>query len=244
MNNIKHVVISLMSEKKRRKDIYNNFASHNLEFMFFDAIIGANLNLAELGVNDSPYERKLSNGEVGCYLSHICVINDFLLSDADYIIIYEDDVTITNDYNTELNKIVKYLDGESSLDLLLLGYRNEYLSFWGRKKLDNELSFNRFCDYGWGAHGYLLTRKGANNIIKYFSEPLIPYDCVTGGYTLKYPLWSDIKLNIFALSKCVIKLNEDNSSISTITDRDYLVKRRSNFFMKNIISFIKRIKPL
>lgn len=245
MGKLEHIVISLPEQNARRQSIVEVFDHQGIKFKFFDAINGNEIGNSIL--NNFPYHRPLSKGELGCYSSHICVIKEFLESENDYIVIYEDDVFLANNYIENLNSVIKFLDGAITFsgDIILLGYRNDYLSFWGKLKINNYLSLKKFCDYGWGAHGYLLTRLGAEKIVSNFANPMLPFDCVTGGYTSKYNIWKNKSLVVYATNERLIELNDFHSDVSTITDRISSDKRENGMrFLKFCVSIIKRVLPI
>ncbi|EGR1172475.1 glycosyltransferase family 25 protein [Vibrio parahaemolyticus] len=239
---IQHRVISLSTATKRRQDIKREFEREGLTFSFFDAVRGSELNLTEFRALDTPYERELSAGEVGCYLSHISVLREFIDSDYDFLAVYEDDICLKNNYAHRVNNILSGLD-EKCFDILLVGYRNEYLSFWGSNRFNGVL-LKRFCDYGWGAHSYVVTKTSAQKILSHFSFPLLPYDCITGGYTKKYANWKNVLLKIYATPNKLVELHEVNSESSTIEDREDLRSNAKGRLLKPIVNIVKALKPL
>lgn len=69
-------------------------------------------------LSDELYSRKaakkfnggdLNRGQVGCFLSHLGVIESFLSSDEAYLLVLEDDVAIEEDSVSVLSEIVEYL---------------------------------------------------------------------------------------------------------------------------------------
>jgi len=101
--------ISLLSAGNRRKCFEENF--RELEFEFFDAVDGRNLNAAEyyriIRTSTGRAARKLPTpSEVGCFLSHKLVLQEFLSGQCEKLLVLEDDV--------------KAVDGLMSLDDLKL----------------------------------------------------------------------------------------------------------------------------
>lgn len=240
---VRHRVISLLSESKRRNDISKDFDSEGINFIFFDAINGHKLKVTQYETSErQTYNRKLTSGEIGCYLSHVSVITDFLKSEDDYLIVYEDDVSLCRGYGNKLKVALNNLDYHS-LDILLLGYRNEYVSIWGAM-VCGKVKLKRFCDYGWGAHSYLITKLAAKKIVDDFSEPLIPFDCITGGYSNRYIDLKNNYFKIFAYPEKIVTLNEENSEVSTIEGRAQKRNFIKSKFLKYIVQLIKTIKPI
>lgn len=70
-------VISLKHSEDRRAYITKELARFGLEFEFFDAVDGASLDSDTIkkvcSYDITKWRRPLSNGEIGCALSHISV---------------------------------------------------------------------------------------------------------------------------------------------------------------------------
>lgn len=64
--------------------------------------------------------RSLLNAELGCYLSHLGCAEKFLTTDADYLLVLEDDMQITADFSEKMNTIFNYLDTHRNLDWYLV----------------------------------------------------------------------------------------------------------------------------
>ncbi|HHV6305291.1 TPA: glycosyltransferase family 25 protein, partial [Haemophilus influenzae] len=88
-------VISLTTEQKRRKHITDEFGKQNIPFEFFDAItpdiIEETAKKFNITLDRSP-KAKLSDGEIGCALSHIVLWDLALENNLNYINIFEDDI--------------------------------------------------------------------------------------------------------------------------------------------------------
>lgn len=90
-------VISLTTEQKRRKHITDEFGKQNIPFEFFDAItpdiIEETAKKFNITLDRSP-KAKLSDGEIGCALSHIVLWDLALENNLNYINIFEDDIHV------------------------------------------------------------------------------------------------------------------------------------------------------
>ena len=64
--------------------------------------------------------RSLLNAELGCYLSHYGCVKKFLETDADYLVVLEDDMKIADNFKTELEQVLSYLDQHRELDWYLI----------------------------------------------------------------------------------------------------------------------------
>ncbi|EFO4595486.1 glycosyltransferase family 25 protein, partial [Escherichia coli] len=215
---IKIYTINLFTENARREKILSLAKKLELPIKIENAIIGSNLSKEYLDnlTNESidKIGRNLSPGEVGCYLSHIKCLKNFLSSGDEFAIILEDDVTL--DYRIkDFISTIEFKETTLFFDVMLLGYRNGYGSYWGKKKW-NSHKLLRFPDCGYGAHAYLVTRKGAEKIVYNNAIPIWPYDYVTGGR-------ADKTIRVYGVEKKIVDLDFYNSSCSSLeAERNYL----------------------
>lgn len=99
---MKNVVISLASETKRRLHIENEFKKNDLNFCFFDAVTTADVPrlLKHFHLNQIPTELKPT--ELACLLSHLCVFEQCIQTNNDYVAIFEDDIHLGENVHTLL----------------------------------------------------------------------------------------------------------------------------------------------
>jgi glycosyl transferase family 25 len=62
----------------------------------------------------------MMNSELGCYLSHYGCAEKFLSTDADYLVVLEDDMKINQDFKDKLDGVIEYLDQHKELDWYLI----------------------------------------------------------------------------------------------------------------------------
>jgi glycosyl transferase family 25 len=211
-----------------------------LDLDFYNAILGRDLP-SDLKVQfrkqaKNEFFRELTDGEIGCYMSHIGCINKFFESGDDYILITEDDILFSESVPKLLEKIKEI--NQPIFDVLLIGYRNGYFSYFGSKK-QNNIHMNRFVDCGYGAHAYVLSRKGAKKILDSHSIPTVPFDYVTGG-------WKDESLRVYGMENKVVELDETSEDSSLEADRSVYEARRFRYFnnLKKKFIWLKRLKPI
>ncbi|WP_097345469.1 glycosyltransferase family 25 protein [Escherichia coli] len=243
---IKIYTINLFTENGRREKILSLAKKLELPIKIENAIIGSNLSKEYLDnlTNESidKIGRNLSPGEVGCYLSHIKCLKNFLSSGDEFAIILEDDVTL--DYRIkDFISTIEFKETTLFFDVMLLGYRNGYGSYWGKKKW-NSHKLLRFPDCGYGAHAYLVTRKGAEKIVYNNAIPIWPYDYVTGGR-------ADKTIRVYGVEKKIVDLDFYNSSCSSLeAERNYLgaysseYKVKTPFVLHVLKKLIKGLKPI
>ena len=70
--------------------------------------------------------RSLINSELGCYLSHYGCAEKFLETDADYLVVLEDDIEVLPNFKQNLESLLSYLD-----QLYNLKYENQNTNYSG-----------------------------------------------------------------------------------------------------------------
>ena len=125
--------------------------------------------------------RSLLSSEIGCYLSHYQCAERFLQTDADFLVVLEDDMTLSADFKTIVTEILDFLyadpesaDPENSWHLINLAAK--------KKKLAKDIkNFNEHTL--WHAYyfpirglGLIWSRKGAEAFIKVAKPITMPVD--------------------------------------------------------------------
>lgn len=234
-------IINLLRDKKRRNNMIDECRLNHLEYEFIDAVDGIETDLTKIKeYNDEKcnkyFSRSLKNGEIGCLLSHKKIYEKIILENLPYALILEDDIKI----ESELNHFIASLNLlPSDWELVLLGhyaghdFNNMALeipsssSFWHRKKLFNHYTLVRLSRQSYGAHGYLISYKGAEKLLKELESFYMPIDHYTGN---------DKFINLYAIEPVLIKLNLEDSSNSSIGNRE---NNKDKFFVIKI--FLKKI---
>ncbi|ABZ78742.1 glycosyl transferase family 25 [Shewanella halifaxensis HAW-EB4] len=94
---MKCFVISLLTEKKRRAHINQEFSSQAIPFEFFDATT-PDLNEAETTrLQIATQDTTLSKGELSCLLSHVALLQQIVDESIPYTAIFEDDIHLGKD---------------------------------------------------------------------------------------------------------------------------------------------------
>ena len=157
-------VISLTTEQNRRKHITEEFGKQNIPFAFFDAItpdlIEETAKKFNITLDRSP-KAKLSDGEIGCALSHIVLWNLTLENNLNYINIFEDDIHL----------------GENAKELLEIDYISDDIHVL-KLEANGKMFFKKpqtvKCDRNIypitvkqsGTAGYTVTAKGAKYLLE------------------------------------------------------------------------------
>lgn len=110
--------------------------------------------------------RSLINAELGCYLSHYGCVKKFLTTtDADYLVVLEDDMQISRNFANKITQILEYLHDQEKIDWYLINIAAK------KKKFAKDI--NEFQDFKlWYAYyfpirglGLIWSRKGAEEFI-------------------------------------------------------------------------------
>jgi GR25 family glycosyltransferase involved in LPS biosynthesis len=184
-NEIKYYVIHMKNNTKRYENIKKQEKNGNIEIEIFDASDGSKVNIDELndGIKvknpwnthrynsekDENIKKKIMNGEIGCYLSHLNLLKKIAdTTNNDWTVVFEDDFVIDKNFKDELNKILKIVNKD--IDIIYLGNVNQFDCKKGKFK-DNLC----YPDIPWGTQGYMVNKKSARKIydlIKYIDEPI------------------------------------------------------------------------
>lgn len=119
------------------------------------------------------YNNNLSNGEIGCYLSHMYCYYDVIQKnalDASYenIIIFEDDIMMHKDFNKLFEQIIK----NKKIDFLMLGASDYSFSDTNYRHIDKKMyiySIKNKTKYIYGSHGIMYSIETINVV---FNERL------------------------------------------------------------------------
>lgn len=120
--------------------------------------------------------RSLLNSEIGCYLSHYQCAQKFLETDADILVVLEDDMKMTSSFKPVIDKALTYLHTHPELDWYLVNIASK------KKKLAKDIvTFDAHTL--WHAYyfpirglGLIWSRKGAEEFIKQGKTIDMPVD--------------------------------------------------------------------
>jgi hypothetical protein len=164
---------------ERRPDRLDTFISQPAVSQFtsfrrFDAVDGSKLDIfndkrvslhirqnIKRKIRRSHYEIN-TPGAIGASLSHIGIWEEFLKSDAEYCVVFEDDTVLTAKEIAKINNLA--ITGPPEWDMWLLGTHK--WAFKGKP-------INRKSPEAWwsvtdftGAHAYVLTKRGAKILLE------------------------------------------------------------------------------
>ena len=147
----------------------------------FSAYDGRGKSLSDFEDYDDALAREnlgrgLLNSEVGCYLSHYQCAEKFLETDADMLVVLEDDMKMANSFKPVIDQTLAYLDANPDLDWYLVNIAAK------KKKLAKDIT--EFDEHTlWHAYyfpirglGLIWSRKGAEDFVKHGKPISMPVD--------------------------------------------------------------------
>ena len=177
-------VISLQEETARREAIADHLKNRGFEFQFFDAIDGRQMNVLEHPDYDAKkrraaHGRDLKPGELGCFLSHRGIYEEIVKQDLGFALIVEDDARF--DENTK-DVLEVLLDKDFDFDIVRLLGSPKVAKGKHRKIIPilKDFWLVRLRTAPGGAHATLVSRKGAEKIVKATQKFAFPIDTVLG----------------------------------------------------------------
>ena len=120
--------------------------------------------------------RSLMNSELGCYLSHYGCAEKFLETDADYLVVLEDDIEVLPNFKQKLESLLSYLDQHKELDWYTVNIAAK------KKKFAKDIvEFDHYTL--WHAYyfpirgvGLVWSRKGAEQFVQLGKIMTVPVD--------------------------------------------------------------------
>ena len=180
--------------------MYKQFCSldpFDVKFEFLSAVDGRNLTkrdraLVNTKSRDRQGRRALSQGMIGCHLSHRKALKIVAAGDDELVAIFEDDVTLSTNFVTVLHSLAQLYDTGFEFDLVFLHRNRIDKPYVTLKKAEEDvtLGITRFSD--WGAQGYIVSKKGAMRLLNHYPKILYRTDHTLHAY------WES-GLNIFSV---------------------------------------------
>lgn len=178
-NSIGVYVINLESSKERYEYIKDNIESLGFPQLRIEAVDGRKMLKSEIysKVDIEKYKsfsKSLPNvGTIGCYLSHVNVWEEFLKSDLEFAIIFEDDISF------DPYKVRSVID-----DLLEVSYLWDVVTLEPKhrgfpltiKKLKNDQRLVVYLTEITHSGAYIINRKAAANLLRKALPICIPLD--------------------------------------------------------------------
>lgn len=167
-------IINLDEDIKRMKYMEQQCEKYNIDYIRFSAINGINYKLTEqenIYLKNTCYDKNELKGTLGCFLSHIKLLEKFKNSDDKYIIICEDDIIIDEKFKEYINKCINLIDDYGFINLYNdIDNINDYKLL---KNIDNKYSLYD-CSEKWVGQGcvsYIINKIYCIDILnKYYNN--------------------------------------------------------------------------
>ncbi len=158
-----HYFIVDVDNKERMANVQREAEKIQLTPHIFPAIMAKTMSKEELQKVTIP-NSYLMPGEIGCALSHLAIYKEFLATDEQSVIIFEDDVTFTPDCSLKtLQTCREFVENLARPSVLLLNPVDTYY-----KKVHQIDSISIYSSFhGWCTYAYILNREAARNILQY-----------------------------------------------------------------------------
>lgn len=235
----KNYVISLNTATERRQHIQTEFAKQNIPFTFFDAITPDLIAITceKIGI-DLVHNQRLSNGEKGCFLSHVCLWQKMIDDNIQYLAIFEDDVYLGENADLFLNQ-EDWLNN-INFDIIKLETWQELVHLDKQSHIIQHRQLKRLKSTHVGACGYILTQTAAKKTLNYIKS--LSHDYI---FALDHVIFGALltQLNIYQLSPALsIQADRYNHQFSSQLE---LERRQNNFvYIPNDNLMTKLIKLL
>lgn len=173
--------INLDRRVDRNKNVIEQLKKHNLHATRVTAVDGTKLNnISNAIVTKNGIERmnkklfvSLTNGGIGCAMSHRNIWLDIQKTKKNNCLILEDDITINDNFSSKLNFYLNNVPDD--YDILFLGYHPSSL----KHVITNsqEYDYNNYNDSAnifirsnrvYGLFGYIVSQKGVDKLLKLF----------------------------------------------------------------------------
>lgn len=170
-------VINLDRSKDRMEKIESQLNQLKFPFHRISGIDGALCQPDELALLDRKSYEKLHGkrpilGELGCYLSHVKTIHEFLKSKYQYAVILEDDISLPTNLEEVLNGLVCAKNEWDMVKLSGVHNGNPMKLF----KISNEYSLSILATKCTGSSAYVINRKAAAKYLQAILPMQLPYD--------------------------------------------------------------------
>lgn len=218
----KATVISLLEARLRREHIDKQFKKLDIDYKFFDAVNKSQAENVCHNFNIKHVEN-ITQGELGCFMSHLSIWQEMIGNNESYCIVFEDDVVLSvniKDIFHNLNDIMKACEIvklETMLFPVLLGNRVFNIKNYDLYSLKSEHM---------GMAGYVISLKAAKHIINNLQREGInkPID----HYLFKEDLF--LKENTFQIVPAVViqdnVLNKDATILRSQIESERQDRRR------------------
>ena len=181
-------VINLNADTERLAGMVRRLGALGLPFQRFPAYRGWNIPTRWLcefeNRSDGLDASHLKDGEVGCYASHLGVLEVFLQTGEPLALVLEDDVKLRMDFLTILDRL-HYFPKDWDIIRLSNPAMNIHMVL---SPIAFGMNIVKYYNIPAVSAGYFINRRGAKKIIGTKSLRFLPYDHAIGEGAYKYGL--------------------------------------------------------
>lgn len=161
---MKTFVINLEQDHKRREKVVKQCVINKLNYELINAVDGRTLPADILTLITHDYPRcALTQGEIGCALSHLLTYARVVAEGLPYALVLEDDALAGPELESHLAGIKKLISVTRPEVFLLTG--NSVYNCNIKKTDCNGNEYYRIA-YGSGGHGYVINQAAAQEILR------------------------------------------------------------------------------
>jgi GR25 family glycosyltransferase involved in LPS biosynthesis len=221
----RYYVIHMVGTEDRYKNIQEQEKALEKPITVFPAVIGKDLDIEAMREDGilkpewTTYRYSISNekektmrGEVGCYMSHMKLLEKIAEDAYDgWTIIFEDDIQLEPDFQARLLEQLPYLSED--VDMIYVGSLNQPTCEEEKRKGAD------LCEVEnpWGTHAYMVNKRSAKKI-----RDLISY--IDREIDIKYvSLIKEGKIDAFVIVPTLVKQNMDE--FESMLEGDEVEKR-------------------
>lgn len=195
-------IVSLPEAKDRRKRIEKVFENLGLNFEFIDAVDGRQYDVLNHPIYNAPkrlrsFGKHLTGGDLGCILSHKKIYQRIVNDNIPRALVFEDDVILRDDFLSVLEKIQT------------MNVPFDMIRFFGSPKLErlrmrsvcaltDTHNLTRHSGMPGGSHATLMTKAGAQKILKHMEHTAYPIDALLGRSWLTGLNWYTVRPGLAA----------------------------------------------
>ena len=177
--------ISLARDVGRRSRMISRLDEIGVNYEIINAVDGRELDLSTLGnqlrqdIAYRKYKRHLTAGEIGCYLSHLNLLERIVAENIPAAIVIEDDALLGADFAAVAAAAA---DIPYEWDMIVLHENNKNRPKEILCKIRPSHVVARMKKRTWCTTCYLVSRAGAQKLLKNYWEVYAPVDAVFQSY--------------------------------------------------------------
>lgn len=210
---MKGYYINLDKDTEKRKKMESSLKSLNLQIERFPAVYGKEIDKDKIrDIFSDDYLKSISDGAIGCALSHISLWTKIINENLQNTIILEDDIVFTDDSARKLE--ILYNDLPLEYDIIYLGCTG--ICGQSCKNITGDLICSVYNDllhiptFPVSTHGYIISITGAKKILGNVFPTAIDFDIKLSH------LISNKKINAYSMITPIVNQVKDSSDIIVI----------------------------